>query len=214
VVFRPGGTSALTLRWGRQADVRIVRRDISGELDDAKVAAYIAKYAVKGTEQIGGIPVRIRSLADLDGWHVTPHVRRLITACWQLGQREEYQHPAARPVVAPARLPRLVLHPLPQLFHHPHITAPGQDSMDPPAARAPRPARHHRRMALLRPGQLRPTMIAPNFSISVIKVSPVRHPQHSALGHAAECREWRAPREHHESSLLKSQPCRIVPRAG
>ncbi|MGB6456570.1 MAG: replication initiator [Streptosporangiaceae bacterium] len=86
---KPG--QLLTLAWGRQRDVRIVRRDIAGELDDHKVAAYVAKYAVKGTEQIGGIPVRIRNISDLDDWHVTPHVRRLITACWQLGHREEYQ---------------------------------------------------------------------------------------------------------------------------
>jgi Replication initiator protein, pSAM2 len=85
----PGST--ITLAWGPQADARIVRSGIEGERDDHKVAAYVSKYAVKGTEQIGGIPVRIRSLADLDDWHVTGHVRKLITACWQLGQRPEYQ---------------------------------------------------------------------------------------------------------------------------
>lgn len=41
----------------------------------------MAKYAVKGTEQIGGIPVRIRSIEDLDDWHVPPHARRLIATC-------------------------------------------------------------------------------------------------------------------------------------
>ena len=70
--------------------MRIVCRDIAGQLDDRKVAAYISKHAVKGTGQIGGIPVRIGRLSDLDDWQVTPHVRRLITTCWQLGQREEY----------------------------------------------------------------------------------------------------------------------------
>ena len=85
----PGNT--ITLAWGPQADVRIVRSGIEGELSDHKVAAYISKYAVKGTEQIGGIPVRIRRISDLDDWDVTPHARRLITTCWQLGQRGEYQ---------------------------------------------------------------------------------------------------------------------------
>ena len=90
-VPHPGaGGSTLTLTWGPQADARIVRRDIGGELTDQKVAAYVAKYAVKGTEQIGGIPVRMRAISDLDDWHVTGHVRKLITACRQLGQREEY----------------------------------------------------------------------------------------------------------------------------
>lgn len=82
--------SMLTLGWGDQIDVRVVRRDIGGDLDDAKVAAYIAKYASKATEDAGGIPVRIRSAADLEDWHVSPHGRRLIAACWQLGCREEY----------------------------------------------------------------------------------------------------------------------------
>lgn len=88
----PDRAAMITLAWGTQLDVRVVRCDIAGELDDHKVAAYVAKYAVKGTEQIGGIPVRIRSISDLDDWHVTPHVRRLITTCWQLGQRSDYQH--------------------------------------------------------------------------------------------------------------------------
>jgi hypothetical protein len=32
----------------------------------------------------------IRAAADLDAWHVTPHARRMITTCWQLGQSEKY----------------------------------------------------------------------------------------------------------------------------
>lgn len=40
---------------------------------DGVVAAYVAKYASKGAEDIGGVPRRIRSAADLGGWHVTPH---------------------------------------------------------------------------------------------------------------------------------------------
>jgi hypothetical protein len=35
--------SMLTLSWGSQADVRIPRRGIDGELDEQKVAAYVAK---------------------------------------------------------------------------------------------------------------------------------------------------------------------------
>ncbi len=87
----PGDSgSMLTLSWGSQADVRAVRRGIGGELNEAKVAAYIAKYASKATEDAGGIPVPIRSAADLAEWNVTPHGWRLITACWQLARREEY----------------------------------------------------------------------------------------------------------------------------
>ncbi len=86
---KPG--RALTLAWGSQLDVKVVRRGIGGEIDDQKVAAYVAKYASKGTEEIGGIPRRIESAAELDDWHVTPHARKLITTCWQLGKRDDYQ---------------------------------------------------------------------------------------------------------------------------
>ncbi len=86
----PGRDGTLTLQWGSQADARIVRRDISGELDDHKVAAYVVKYASKGTEDCGGAPRSIRTAADLDAWKVTQHARRMITTCWQLSQRDEY----------------------------------------------------------------------------------------------------------------------------
>lgn len=86
-----GSGGMLAFSWGAQADARVVRRELDGELDGRMVAAYIAKYATKGTEAIGGIPVPIRSPADLDDWNVTAHVRALIIACWQLGQRTEYQ---------------------------------------------------------------------------------------------------------------------------
>jgi hypothetical protein len=82
--------SMLTLAWGSQADARAVRRGIDGELDEQKVAAYIAKYASKATEDAGGIPVSIRSAADLEEWNVSLHGRRLITACWQLARRGDY----------------------------------------------------------------------------------------------------------------------------
>jgi hypothetical protein len=58
--------------------------------DRSEVAAYIAKYASKATEDVGGIPVRIRRATDLDDCHVTPHGRRLLTARWHLGHRDEY----------------------------------------------------------------------------------------------------------------------------
>ena len=29
--------------------------------------------------------------STMDAWHVSPHAHLLIIACWQLGQREDYQ---------------------------------------------------------------------------------------------------------------------------
>ncbi|NLA34093.1 MAG: replication initiation protein [Actinobacteria bacterium] len=50
----PGEGSARILTWGKQFDVRqIVRRDgLEGSLSDRAVAAYIAKYATKATEDL------------------------------------------------------------------------------------------------------------------------------------------------------------------
>lgn len=50
----PGDDRARTLSWGKQFDVRpIVRRDgLDGSLSDRAVAAYIAKYATKATEDL------------------------------------------------------------------------------------------------------------------------------------------------------------------
>ncbi len=52
----PGAESTRILRWGSQFDVQpIVRRDgLEGALSDRAVAAYIAKYATKATEDLDG----------------------------------------------------------------------------------------------------------------------------------------------------------------
>lgn len=52
----PGEAVGRELRWGTQLDVQgIVQRDgLNGALSDRAVAAYIAKYATKATEDIGG----------------------------------------------------------------------------------------------------------------------------------------------------------------
>ena len=107
------------LTWGRQLDVRGIGGDDSGEVSDAAVARYVAKYATKSTETAG---VELRSLAcrgcagtgtaRLGDTEVTqvcrdchgigrrpgaandldglsPHALALIDACWRLGGMEE-----------------------------------------------------------------------------------------------------------------------------
>jgi hypothetical protein len=46
----------IALAWGSRPNVKTVRRQIGSEINDRAVAAYVAKYASKGTEDIGGIP--------------------------------------------------------------------------------------------------------------------------------------------------------------
>ncbi len=65
----PGETTTRILRWGAQLDVQpIVRRDgLDGALSDRAVAAYIAKYATKATEDLdgeGGVRRHIQLLKD------------------------------------------------------------------------------------------------------------------------------------------------------
>jgi hypothetical protein len=154
--------STLTLAWGRQLDVRIVRHDIAGELSDHKVAAYIGKFASKGTDDIGGIPPDQGSSRS---GRLARHTARTTHDHHMLAARPEREicHPAAREMGAPAPIPRPLLHPLPPLLRHPPIPALGTPRhphrLDPPASRTPRPARHHHQRMALRRHRLAPPKI-------------------------------------------------------
>ncbi|TDB79865.1 replication initiator [Micromonospora sp. KC721] len=74
------------IAWGTQVDVRRVGTS-DGDVTDAKVAAYLAKYATKSTEVTGHCSTRltpdtIDAYADPEG----NHLARLIDACWRLGR--------------------------------------------------------------------------------------------------------------------------------
>ncbi len=80
---RPDGWSVV---WGEQVDVRRIGSG-DGAVTDAKVAAYLAKYATKATEVTGHTSTRltpgtIDTYANPDG----DHLARLIDACWRLGR--------------------------------------------------------------------------------------------------------------------------------
>ena len=46
--------------WGAQHDIRVL--DLAGDVAEAtRVAAYIAKYATKSTEAVGGVALRLKS---------------------------------------------------------------------------------------------------------------------------------------------------------
>jgi hypothetical protein len=78
---------ARTIGWGREHDIRLVTA--TGELTDAKVARYVAKYATKAAECTGTLDRRITSADCLASLPVTGHARRLITECLRLGQLPE-----------------------------------------------------------------------------------------------------------------------------
>ncbi|MFJ9427645.1 replication initiator [Streptomyces sp. NPDC101249] len=87
---------AHTFTFGRQLDVRPIRSaDFDGgqELTERAVAAYIAKYATKGSETATGTLDRpIRFLAELAQARISDHARRMIRTAWTLGARKDLEH--------------------------------------------------------------------------------------------------------------------------
>ncbi len=110
------------ITWGEQLDVRPVVKGsgLDGQLTDGQVAGYLAKYATKGTEASGALDRTLacrncagRGTAEdsktcerCDGtgsrWNpadhgLTPHARRLVDTCWQLGGLPELEYLRLRP---------------------------------------------------------------------------------------------------------------------
>lgn len=92
----PDGTP-VTVRWGTQVDVRRIRptsahevEDDSGEISEARLAGYVAKYATKGTGKSEAADRPIRSQLDIDHLRVHEHHRRTIQTAWDLGDLDQY----------------------------------------------------------------------------------------------------------------------------
>ena len=84
------GVPTRTLAWGRQADTRPITT--TGKLTDARVAAYVAKYATKAAECTGTLDRRLNAADDLADLPVRDHARRLIAECLRLGKLTELAH--------------------------------------------------------------------------------------------------------------------------
>jgi Replication initiator protein, pSAM2 len=81
--------------WGSQHEVRAL--ELAGDLREAaRVAGYIAKYATKSTKDTGGVGYRIEQRSELECLPCRQHARRLITAAWHAGDREEIDTKRAR----------------------------------------------------------------------------------------------------------------------
>ncbi|MBK1785977.1 hypothetical protein JHE00_16725 [Prauserella sp. ASG 168] len=84
------------IRWGKQVDIRSVRLaptdcDDRGTLTTTAVAAYLAKYATKATEQAGHVSRRLTAASAAFYGEQDTHQARQLTACWRLGQRPFYR---------------------------------------------------------------------------------------------------------------------------
>ena len=74
---------AREIRWGAQVEVREL--DTRGSAEEAaSCAGYIAKYATKSTEAVGGLMYRLDAM-DVERLRVRPHVRRYVECAWRLG---------------------------------------------------------------------------------------------------------------------------------
>jgi hypothetical protein len=78
------GLPAHTLAWGRETDTQPITT--TGELTDAKVAAYVAKYVTKAAECTGTLDRRLTAADKLADFPVREHARRLIAECLRLGK--------------------------------------------------------------------------------------------------------------------------------
>jgi hypothetical protein len=95
-VAAPDG-SPLVLTWGTQVDVRRVQpataaeiEDESGQISEHRLAAYIAKYATKGTGKTEAADRPIRSELEIEFLKVSAHHRRIIQTAWDLGDLDQY----------------------------------------------------------------------------------------------------------------------------
>jgi hypothetical protein len=96
-VPRPDG-NPLVIEWGRQLDLRTITpahaahlEDQSGEITDAALAGYIAKYATKGTGASETTDRPIRDIDHLQHLDISPHHARMMRTCWELGALERYE---------------------------------------------------------------------------------------------------------------------------
>jgi hypothetical protein len=89
------GVVTRTLTWGREHDTRPITT--TGDLTDARVAGYVAKYATKAAECTGTIDRRITPADRLVDLPIRDHARRHIAECLRLGKLPEFTHlrPAA-----------------------------------------------------------------------------------------------------------------------
>jgi hypothetical protein len=78
------------IAWGDQLDVRHVRLGVHGEITDAAVAAYLAKYATKSTETTGHVSQRLTGASVRLYADPSTHTGRLVVACWALGADHGY----------------------------------------------------------------------------------------------------------------------------
>lgn len=81
-----GPAGSWSLRWGPQVDVRDIGEHLERGESIAKIAAYVAKYASKGSEETGWNP---------ESWTQTPrgrHATTMVHTAWALAELPKLDH--------------------------------------------------------------------------------------------------------------------------
>jgi hypothetical protein len=81
----PGAESGRRMTWGDQVDSAVVADAENGR---RRAAAYLAKYATKGSDDHGMLDHRLRSGVPRDQ-RLPPHLRTLVQTAWQLADQSE-----------------------------------------------------------------------------------------------------------------------------
>ena len=84
----PGSDGERRMAWGEQVDVTPVTEAENGR---RRAAAYLAKYATKGSDEHGVLDHRLRSGTPRDG-RLPDHLRSLVTTAWELGNQPGTEH--------------------------------------------------------------------------------------------------------------------------
>jgi hypothetical protein len=79
----PGCDGERRMAWGEQVDATVVTEAENGR---RRAAAYLAKYATKGSDEHGVLDHRLRSSIPRDE-RLPDHLRALVQTAWELGQR-------------------------------------------------------------------------------------------------------------------------------
>jgi hypothetical protein len=96
-IARPNG-EPLELVWGAQLDIRDITataaeqiEDEHGQITEARLAGYIAKYATKGTGKSEAADRPIASEEHIGHLHLAPHHEQLVRTVWELGGDPRYE---------------------------------------------------------------------------------------------------------------------------
>jgi hypothetical protein len=74
-----------SIGWGTQIDVAAIGEPGDEDGTPSSVASYLAGYSVKSSEETGALARRLRTIGELDGRRLRPHIATLVRTAWEMG---------------------------------------------------------------------------------------------------------------------------------